>query len=189
MQGVLPAIANLNCSRQYADERQVDKTIVDALEIVLDKTFVLACNDNNINFAYKSYGQFVTSEHSSISSVRQFSTWLRANKNIPSQPLHQIHDQPGASRRHIYRYVERPITIERCFEARNRSFRKDVNCPTRSCSWLSSFNGSHQIFFWRHIEKACLDVLVYQHQYASILLPVLIPLDICISGVICRMRN
>ena len=63
-----------DCSRQYADECQVDKTIVDALGILLEKDFVLGRNGNEINFAHIFYGPVLTSGCFSIISVYERST-------------------------------------------------------------------------------------------------------------------
>lgn len=64
--------------------------------------------------------------------------------------------------------------IEWCFEAHNRSFRKDVYRPTKSCSWLSFIDGSLQYYVWRHVETARLKALAHQQQRANVRLPVLI---------------
>lgn len=43
----------------------------------------------------------------------------------------KIDDQSVVLRRRTYRYVERPITIQRCFEAHNRSFRIISSLPAQ----------------------------------------------------------
>lgn len=57
---MLPAVATSTQTAQDNKLMRLDKTIVDALEIVLDEIFVLGRNDNDINFA-NSYGRTITS--------------------------------------------------------------------------------------------------------------------------------